>query len=72
VKLGYVVELQNIETGEKSQFRIVNAQEANIFEGKISSDSPIGRGILTHKVDEVVRVKTPAGWAKYKILTIGK
>ncbi|CCU84088.1 Transcription elongation factor greA [Mesotoga infera] len=72
VKLGYVVELLNIDTNEKSQFRIVNAQEANIFEGKISSDSPIGRGVLTHKVNEVVRVKTPAGWAKYKILTIGK
>lgn len=72
VKLGHIVELQNMETGEKSEYRIVNAQEANIFEGKISADSPIGKGILAHKVDEVVRVKTPSGWAKYKILTIGR
>ncbi len=72
VKLGHIVELQNMETGERSEFRIVNAQEANIFEGKISSDSPIGKGVLSHKVDEVVRIKTPSGWAKYKILTIGK
>ena len=71
MKLGYVVELLNIDTNENLNSESLMLRKQTYLK-EDSSDSPIGRGVLTHKVNEVVRVKTPAGWAKYKILTIGK
>lgn len=47
---------------------IVRPEEINIFENKISSHSPLGKAILNHKVNDVVKVETPKGITKYKIV----
>ena len=38
--------------------------------GKISSDSPFGRGLLGHAVGEIVTVDAPAGQLEFEILEI--
>jgi transcription elongation factor GreA len=70
VKLGSKVSLMNVDSKAVSDMIIVNSQEANIFEKRISADSPVGRAVLSKKVGDVLRVKTPSGWSKYKILSI--
>lgn len=49
---------------------IVKPEEINIFENKISSHSPLGRAILNHQVNDVVKVETPIGIIRYKIVAI--
>jgi transcription elongation factor GreA len=56
---------------EAETFTIVGAAEANPREGKISNESPIGKAILGRKLNEVVKVETPAGTYNVKILKVG-
>ncbi|MGA7192112.1 MAG: transcription elongation factor GreA [Anaerolineales bacterium] len=51
-------------------YHVVGAKEADPRNGKISNESPIGRALMNHKVDEIVEVETPAGKIKLKILKI--
>ena len=56
---------------EAETFTIVGAAEANPRDGKISNESPIGKAILGHKLNDVVKVETPAGTYNVKILKLG-
>lgn len=68
VELGAIVE---IESGsEKEKFQIVEPEEANILNGKISYRSPIGEALLNKIKGDKVKIKTPGGDAEYKILNI--
>jgi len=49
---------------------IVGSKEADPSSGKLSYESPIGNALLTHKVGDIVRVKTPEGGINFKIMEI--
>ena len=51
-------------------YTIVSESEANIREGKISSQTPIAQGLLGHKVGDVVEVKIPQGLIQLEIQSI--
>lgn len=70
ISLGQVVLLKDNQSGEERRLKLVNPQEADIFEGKISVESPLGRSLYGSRVDDVVRVKAPGGTQKYKIMGI--
>ncbi len=70
VNLGNWVILKNVDTGEEKKLQLVNPQEADIFSGKMSIDSPVGRSIQGKKKNDVVKVKTAKGMFKYKIVDI--
>ena len=40
------------------------------MQGKISDDSPFGKGLFGHKVGEIVEVEAPAGILKFEIMKI--
>ena len=71
VSLGSVVTLRDEETKEEEVYRIVGANEEDIFSNRLSSESPIGEAILGQKKGKVVEVTTPVGVFKYKIIKIG-
>lgn len=52
------------------QFTIVGIVESNPAEGKISSDSPVGRALLGHSVKDKVKITTPGGIIKYTVVEI--
>lgn len=52
------------------KFKIVGAEEANLSEGKISVDSPVGKAILNQPRGSIIEVNTPSGKIRYKILKI--
>ena len=58
VHLGATVTLEETD-GEINEFTIVGTLEANPSEGKISSDSPIGKTLLGHKLNDTVEVASP-------------
>ena len=72
VTLGSAFVLRDEATGEETQYTIVGAKEENIFENKISSDSPVGQQVLGKKKGSVISVKAPIGQLKYKIVKICK
>jgi transcription elongation factor GreA len=70
--LGATVTLKDMDSGEKIEYSLVSELEADLSEGKISIDSPVGKGLLGHKKNEIVEIKIPAGTLKYKILKISR
>lgn len=54
----------------KRLFYIVGDYEADPLNGKITSNSPIGKSLMRKKVRDEILVKTPSGIVKYKILEI--
>ncbi len=72
VNIGTKVKLLDEEFDEKVEYKIVSSAESNPDENKISNESPIGEGLLGHKVGETVEIEVPAGTVEYKILAIKK
>ncbi len=72
VGIGSFVTVIDKETGEEEKYQIVGSQEANPMQGKISDDSPFGKGLFGHRVGEVVSIDAPAGELKFEIVKIEK
>ena len=70
VRLGSRVTIVDLETGNKEQYLIVGSAEADPQNGRISCESPVGRALLGHKVNDVVTVQAPQGVMKFKITHI--
>lgn len=68
VRVGSTVEFEC--EGKVSKYTIVGFNEANPSAGLISNESPIGQGLLGHRVGEVVEVSLPKGIVNYKIISI--
>ena len=70
VTLGSIVCVRDVEDGFEETYEIVGSQEANPREGRISDDSPVGRGLRGHKAGETVSISAPAGELKFEILSV--
>ncbi len=70
VNIGCKVKIRDMEYKEDETYRIVGSTEANSLKNKISNESPIGKAIIGAKVGQTVKVETPSGILKYKILEI--
>ena len=64
------VKIRNVGTGSEVEYTIVADSEANLREKKIAISTPIARGLLGHKVGDVVEISIPAGKVKFEILEI--
>lgn len=68
-QVGAKVTLQE-DSGEPEKYTIVGPAEANPREGLISNESPLGRALIGHRENDVVRVDAPAGSFQVKIIKI--
>ena len=64
------VKIKNQTNGMQMTYKLVAQSEADLKSGKISVDSPIGKGLLGKKVGEVAEVQVPNGTMKFDILEI--
>lgn len=69
-RLGTVVTVLDLDTGEEWQFSLVDPVQADPLEDRISVRSPTGQAILGKRVGDEVNVSTPGGVARYRILSI--
>ena len=69
VSLGSIVKLRTTD-GKEYRYSIVGAFEAKPSAGLISNESPVGKALLGHKVDDLMIVSTPGGVKEYTILRI--
>jgi len=72
VLIGATVVLEDLETGEELKYMLVAEVESDYTQGKISVTSPVGRGLMNHKLNESVEIKIPAGILKYRIKNISR
>ena len=70
--MGAVVRIRDEETRDEIDYTLVGNKEEDIFNNKISSESPVGAAIVGKKKGQVVDVRTPVGLLRYKIVKISK
>tara|TARA_B100001564_G_C20585446_1_gene645267 strand:- start:107 stop:586 length:480 start_codon:yes stop_codon:yes gene_type:complete len=70
VRLLTHVTIENLENSMQMSYIIVSESEADITVKKISSTSPIGKGLLGKKEGDVVDINVPNGTVKFKIISI--
>ena len=70
ISIGSKVKVLDLEFNEEAEYQIVGSQEANPRTGRISDDSPFGRGLIGHKIGETVTVEAPAGSLQFEILDV--
>lgn len=70
VVFGATVRLLNLESEEEKLYTLIGQEEADLKNGSISVQSPIGRALISHRVGDIVKVNRPAGMIEYEIQEI--
>lgn len=66
------VKIKNQLNGMEMTYKLVAQSEADIKSGKISVDSPIGKGLLGKQVGDIAEIQVPNGTMKFDILEISR
>lgn len=64
------VRIKNLANKTEVKYKLVAQSEADLKSGKISVESPIGKGLLGKQVGETAEVEVPNGTMKFEILEI--
>ena len=67
-----IVKIKNLKMNKEFEYTLVADSMTNIKEGKISVNSPIGKGLLGKKVGDIAQIKVPAGIMELEILNISR
>jgi len=67
---GRTAEVLDEQSGEAKVWTLVGSTEANLAEGKLSAESPIGSALLDARVGSTVEVETPRGRRAFKVLRL--
>ena len=71
VGIGCRVKILDLEFDEEMEYVIASSVESHSDLNSISDESPVGKGLMGHKVGDVVESHAPAAVLKLKILEIG-
>ena len=64
---GSTVNLENLDTGEKLEYKIIGKDEADLKKKLIYYKSPIGKGLIGKNKNNLVEINTPAGVKSFEI-----
>ena len=64
---GSTVYLENLDTGEKIDYKIVGKDEADLKNKLIYFQSPVGKGLIGKNKNDLVEIKTPSGVKNFEI-----
>jgi len=67
VIFGSTVFLEDLDTGEKINYKIVGRDEADLKQKLIFFKSPIGKGLIGKNKSDLVEINTPSGVKKFEI-----
>ena len=70
VIFGSTVTVQNLETNEKTKYKIVGQDEADASKNLIYFKSPIGKALIGKDIKDMISVNTPSGEKKFEILNV--
>ncbi len=66
------ITIKRLDNGKVETFTIVGTNHANVREGKISDESPIGKAAMKKKVGDIFIVEAPAGELRFEVMEISK
>ena len=69
---GIKLRILDVELDEEQVINIVGSAEADVLNGKISNESPLGLALIGKKKGDVVEVAAPNGTFEYKVLEVVK
>ncbi|MDE6780599.1 MAG: transcription elongation factor GreA [Ruminococcus sp.] len=72
VGMSSIITIKRLDNGKTETFTIVGTNHANVREGKISDESPIGKAAMKKKVGDIFIVEAPAGELRFEVLEISK
>ena len=67
---GSTVFLQNLDTNENINYKIVGKDEADLDQKLIYYKSPIGKGLIGKNKKDLVEISTPAGTKNFEIIDV--
>ena len=67
-----IVKIKNQVNGMEMTYTLVAESEADIKSGKISVNSPIGKGLLGKSVGDTAEIQVPSGAMRFDILEISR
>ena len=67
VIFGSTVYLENLDTGEKINYKIVGKDEADLKNKLLYFQSPISKGLIGKNKNDLVEISTPAGIKNFEI-----
>ncbi len=70
VIFGSTVYLQNLDTNENTDYKLVGKDEADLKKKLIFFQSPIGRGLIGKNKNDLVEILTPAGIKNFQITDV--
>jgi transcription elongation factor GreA len=70
VGLGSQVVVLDVQKDEEITYNLVTSEEADVAAGKISTSSPIGKGLLNKQVGDTVRIQIPGGVRELEVMSL--
>ena len=70
IGLGSKVDLVDVDSGKSVTYELVLSEEADFPKGKVSVNSPIGRGLIGKNVGDEVIIRAPGGTKTYELETL--
>lgn len=67
---GLTAEVHDDSKDENVTWTLVGSTEANLAEGKLSAESPIGQALMNAEVGSTVEVETPRGTKSFRIVKL--
>jgi transcription elongation factor GreA len=65
-----MVKIKNLTNKMEMTYKLVAQSESDLKTGKISVDSPIGKGLLGKQVGDIAEIIVPSGNMKFEVLEI--
>lgn len=70
--IGARVELEDLSNGQPLHYILVNEVEADFKARKISTVSPIGKGLLGKGIGDIVEITIPKGTLRYRVTGLSR
>ncbi|MCK9238946.1 transcription elongation factor GreA [Desulfocurvus sp.] len=70
VTFGATVEIEDMDTGDVKKYTLLGPDEADLANGSISVQSPVGRALLGKSEGDEITVDAPRGKIEYEILSV--
>ena len=70
VIFGSTVYLQNLDTNESIDYKLVGKDEADLKKKLIFFQSPIGKGLIGKNKNDLVEINTPSGIKNFEIIDV--
>ena len=66
------IKIKNTTNGMEFSYTLVDDSESDIKNGKLSVNSPIGKGLLGKKLGDIAEIKVPNGIMKFEVTEVSR